>query len=120
MKYLFLLLVGLLCSFAGPPGAYATAHTPAVKAAAIYKHIRAVQAAVAYLAIERHVTARMLRVENPAPYASPLIELSAEATGATTATYLSMSGATLLVRPGWRSTVGSGFTQYPSPELRYS
>ena len=119
MKYLFILLVGLFCSFAAPPGAFATTHAPAVRAAIIYKRIQVVQAAVATTATEEQA-ARMAPAESAVPLVSAEVMTNAEGSGATTTVYLAILGTVLHARPGWRGSVGSAYTEHKAAGLRYS
>ena len=120
MKNLILLLAGMLCFLAAPPGAQASAPLRHPTVVYVYK---ATAAPVAFC--EPVCTAEAsAAVVSPAPLVAR-VESAASlpsfvATGAAVHQYLSRLEAALRVRPGWRGAVGSGFTRYQAPGLRYS
>ena len=117
MKTLVLLLLGLLCSFAAPPGSYAAPIAHTVYAVKATRH--AVQAATAAVAAEitnkAAVQTVVAVVACPEPvYSTP----TAETSGYFICQRLSLSRPPLRARPGWCSSVGATYTQHKAAALR--
>lgn len=121
MKNYVLALVGLLCCLAAPPSCYA-GPPPARDLTAVYEYKPTAAPVLVFdlqvLPAARAVVVAPVHATSTAGFVAVLP--NATRCGATLCAYLSTSEAPLRVRPGWRGSVGSAFTEYKAAGLRYS